>query len=59
VPQLLLEPKENELPPPEIFDAKLEIIFRTLLLPHFGQITSTAALALRTSSSKAWPHSEH
>jgi hypothetical protein len=46
-----LAPRENEKPPlPR--DANVEIFLFTCELPHFGQVTSLTALALRTNSSK-------
>jgi hypothetical protein len=44
---------ENE-PPPVIFEAKVEIFFLTCRLPQVGQVTSSMALELRTSSSNGW-----
>jgi hypothetical protein len=47
-----LAPRENDPPPPETREAKVEIFLFTCELPHFGQVTSLIALVLRTSSSK-------
>jgi hypothetical protein len=49
---------ENE-PPPVIFEAKVEIFFFTCRLPQVGQITSSTALELRTSSSNGWLQVAH
>lgn len=38
-------------------DANVESFFITRSLWHPGQMTSSMALMLRTSSSKIWPHS--
>ncbi len=47
--------KENELPPADL-EAKRDTFFRTSVLWQAGQITSSTALELRTSSSKGFPH---
>jgi hypothetical protein len=47
--------KVNELPPVDL-DAKRETFLRTSVLWQAGQITSSTALELRTSSSKGLPH---
>jgi len=49
---------END-PPPEILDAKVEIFLFTSGLPQIGQVTSSVALAERTSSSKGCSQSVH
>jgi len=49
--------REKELPP-AAFEANIEICLITSELPQDGQITSSTALALRTSSSKGWLHFE-
>ena len=49
--------REKELPP-AAFEANIEICFMTSELPQDGQITSSTAFALRTSSSKGWLHFE-
>jgi hypothetical protein len=46
-------------PPPEIFEAKVDIFLTTSALLHFGQLTWLTALALNTSSSKDSPHWWH
>jgi hypothetical protein len=45
--------------PPLTFEANVETFLRTCRLPHLGQITSSTALALRTSSSNSFLHSVH
>ena len=50
--------REKELPPAAL-EANIEICLITSELPQAGQITSSTALALRTSSSKGWLHFEH
>jgi hypothetical protein len=45
---------ENE-PPPETFEAKVETFFFTWSLPQDGQITLFAEVLLRTSSSNGFP----
>jgi hypothetical protein len=50
---------KEELPFPATREAKVEICFLTCSLWQLGQVTSSAALALRTSSSKGSPQSAH
>jgi hypothetical protein len=47
----------NEYEPPLTFDANVDNFFLIFGLPQDGQATSSMAAALRTSSSKGWPHS--
>jgi hypothetical protein len=47
------EAPANVLPPLALLDAKSDILRRTCRPPHFGQVTSLIASALRTNSSKA------
>jgi hypothetical protein len=52
---VLLLPRRD--PPPEIFEAKVDIFLTTSELSHFGQLTWLTALALNTSSSNDSPQS--
>jgi len=53
--EVVLLPRRD--PPPEIFDAKVDIFLTTSELSHFGQLTWLTALALNTSSSNDSPQS--
>jgi hypothetical protein len=53
-----LVPNENA-PPPEPFEAKVEIFLEIFPLPQAGHFTSEMALVLRTSSSNGFLHSLH
>jgi len=44
---------------PVILEANFEIFLFTFGLPQAGQLTPSISLALRTSSSKGWPHWVH